>query len=406
MEVADDRWTGQDIKPESYDPWTLRSHLAQRGRVSIAECLDIGLHLAAALEHIHKNGLIHRDVKPSNIIFINAVPKLADIGLVTNPDAARSFVGTEGYIAPEGPGSLQADIYSLGKVLYEISTGRDRLDFPELPTVLKDLPDKEAMVQFNEVVLKACEVDPKLRYQTAGEMSGDLWALKSGQSIRNIQRRTEPRKFKATALLVLGVLTVLLLGAAVWWTGLKRENHSFLNAPDGMVLVPAGIYTMGDTLDGEPDAIPTITVEVSAFFMEKNLVSYGQWQTVVKWAWNHGYGFDHPGSGRAGNHPVQTVDWYDCVKWCNARSQQAGLKPVYYTDAGLTQVYTNGDMDAVFPDWAANGYRLPTEAEWEKAARGGLSGQRFPWGNTISERQANYKGDIARFSYDSGAEWL
>ena len=43
---------------------------------------------------------------------------------------------------------------------------------------------------------------------------------------------------------------------------------------------------------------------------------------------------------------MQTVDWYDCVKWCNARSQQAGLTPVYYTDAGLTQVYTNGEVDA------------------------------------------------------------
>src|ERR1035438_3079260 len=109
---------------------------------------------------------------------------------------------------------------------------------------------------------------------------------------------------------------------------------------------------------------------------------------------------------KAANHPVQTVDWYDTVKWCNARSQQAGLTPVYYTDAGLTQVYTNGETDAVFVNWTASGFRLPTEAEWEKAARGGLSAQRFPWGNVISESLANYFGDPTNqpggFNYDLG----
>ncbi len=164
------------------------------------------------------------------------------------------------------------------------------------------------------------------------------------------------------------------------------------NPPAGMALIPAGSFTMGDTLDGEVDAIPT-NVTVSAFYMDVNLVSYSQWQSVYNWATNSGYGFDHAGAGKAANHPVQTLDWYDTVKWCNARSQQAGLTPVYYTDAGLTQVYTNGKALNPYVNWTASGYRLPTEAEWEKAARGGLSGQRFPWGKVISETNANYVGD-------------
>jgi formylglycine-generating enzyme required for sulfatase activity len=177
-----------------------------------------------------------------------------------------------------------------------------------------------------------------------------------------------------------------------------------LAIPSGMALIPAGAFTMGDSLDGETDAIPTVSVTVSAFYMDVTPVTYIQWQSVYIWATNNGYGFDFPGSGKAAYHPAQTMDWYDAVIWCNARSQLAGLTPVYYTDAGFMQVYSNGEVDAVYANWSASGYRLPTEAEWEKAARGGLSGQRFPWGNTISESQANYYGVTSIYNYDLGPD--
>jgi formylglycine-generating enzyme len=182
--------------------------------------------------------------------------------------------------------------------------------------------------------------------------------------------------------------------------------------PPGMVLIPAGSFTIGNyivnnfynTATNDPDitdANPT-NVYVSAFYMDVTLVSSNQWAGVYSYATGSGYTFANAGSAKAGNNPVQTVEWYDCVAWCNARSQQAGRTPCYYTDAGLTQVYTNATGTSVYLNMANNGYRLPTEAEWEKAARGGVTGNRFPWGNIITEGQANYYAYPAGYSYDLG----
>ena len=172
--------------------------------------------------------------------------------------------------------------------------------------------------------------------------------------------------------------------------------------PAGFSLIPAGSFTMGDALDGGGDAH---TVTVSAFYMAQNLVTKAEWDAVRTWGLANGYTDLVAGSGKASNHPVQSITWYQMVKWCNARSQQGGFVPVYYTDDAQTAVYKTGDVNVTNAQvkWSANGYRLPTEAEWEKAARGGLSGKRFPWGDTISHSQANYYA-YSGYSYDlSGA---
>jgi formylglycine-generating enzyme len=165
-----------------------------------------------------------------------------------------------------------------------------------------------------------------------------------------------------------------------------------------MVLIPAGSFTMGDTFaecqcNSEG---PVHTVYVSAFYLEKNLVTKALWDEVKFWNDGNGYGFNNPGLGKAPNHPVYHMNWYEAVKWCNARSEMEGLTPCYYTNSSLTTVYRIGSI-APYVNWNANGYRLPTEVEWEKAARGGFSGQRYPWGDTITHSKANYR------SYDAYA---
>lgn len=189
MELGDDQQSAQQIDPRRYEPRTLASELARHGRLSLDQCLSYGISLADALGNLHQQGLVHRDIKPANLIFVNGVPKLADIGLVTDAGADVSFVGTDGYIPREGPGSPPADIYSLGKVLYEISTGRDRKDFPELPAeVLQEEAQRRRFLELNEILLRACAEDVSQRYQRAEEMHAHLALLQAGKSVRNLIR--------------------------------------------------------------------------------------------------------------------------------------------------------------------------------------------------------------------------
>ncbi len=206
----------------SYSPRTLASDLKSQGRLPFAQCLRTALALADALEHLHQQGLIHRDIKPSNIIFVNGTPKLADIGLVTETGAGKSWVGTEGFMPPEGPGTAQGDVYSLGKVLYEISTGKDRQRFPEPLTALGDLPDHADWLEFNAIVLKACQPRAADRYATAAVLRKELELLQAGQSIR--QLHATQRQLARLKTWVLPAAALAIVGTVVWAV-LSQSRH-------------------------------------------------------------------------------------------------------------------------------------------------------------------------------------
>lgn len=207
-----------------YCPRTLRSEVAGRGCLPCEECIQLGLALSGALTHLHEHGLVHRDIKPSNIIFVQGVPKLADIGLVTDVGEARSYVGTEGFMPPEGPGTRQADLFSLGKVLYEISTGKDRKEFPEPPTELGQHPDRNRLLELNAVIHKACRDDARQRYQSAAEMHADLALLKGGRSVRRV--RALERRLVVASRVGLGIAALLVVATVAYFFAVTQARRA------------------------------------------------------------------------------------------------------------------------------------------------------------------------------------
>jgi len=200
----------------------------------------------------------------------------------------------------------------------------------------------------------------------------------------------------------------------------KMQANAGESVPANMALIPAGLFQMGDTFnEGLSSERPVHSIYLTAFYMDKYEVSNEKMREVMQWAYDNGKvtatnstvqntegsqqelldlddsscqlsftGGTFSVDRGKGNYPCVQVTWYGAVAYCNYRSQKEELSPCY-------------DLSDWSCNWSANGYRLPTEAEWEKAARGGKAGKRFPWGDEINHDVANYQANGRLLKYDT-----
>jgi formylglycine-generating enzyme required for sulfatase activity len=360
------------------DGGSLADRLEKEGRLPIDDACRVISEVAGALFHAHKRGVVHRDIKPQNVLIDAESGRclVTDFGIARTADAGSltatgMVLGTPAYLAPEQvtgePSDHRADIFALGVMAYEMLAGRTpyegstptavmmkRLAGPPEP-LTKVRPEVPQEVQ--DAVDGCLAVDPAERFQSAADVVraiGGQTPTSGGHRTTQHSHVVRRRRRTWTVVSIVGV--ALLVGAGVLKVvGAKaRDARDASSAPadSGMALIAAGEYMIGSDA-GPASSRPAHRVRLAAFGIDLHEVTIGEYGAYVE-------------AGKAlapwvgpippPALPVTRVLWSDATNFCGWKHKDGG--------------------------------RLPSEEEWEAAARG-AEGRIHPWGAAFDLAAAN-----------------
>ncbi len=247
MEPADDVSGSPASAEGSYRPATLQSRLPS-GPLPPQQCLRYARELLGGLAHLHTAGMVHRDVKPANCLFVSGRLKLADFGLLAEANPLVSRVGTQRYMPPDGRMDTRADVYAAGLVVYEMITALPVENFPRLGERAPQIARSPILQRLNRLVLRACQPAPQQRFRDAPEMLADLASSQPQPGGRLVR---SPRRAVVSAV---GVAVFLVLAAVgLWASRPARVDVNFITEP-----YEATIY-LDDELQTDAEGAPHTT---------------------------------------------------------------------------------------------------------------------------------------------------
>ncbi len=425
----------------------------ETGPIRRERAINLFKQMLEGVAYIHNQPktIIHRDIKPLNILVTkDDTVKITDFGIAKALDSgghSTTVKGTPVYMSPEqiiNPKTvdIRTDIYSLGMTLYEMLCAKTPFsgDNTTTPTAVYtaimngEVPPPTEFYpgisdELSDFVMKAIHKDRNQRFANANEMLLELERLensgattfqgptkpappvskipeqekptflepkkpepKSGQLLKTkMEPSLKKSKFWKWVAIVSGIpLLVLLIisfpkgkkAAAPGTESVKVEtsvgSESTLS-PDQqkeMVSVEGGTFEMGSN-DRDSDEKPPHQVTVGSFQIGKYEVTQELWESIMGGS---------PSNFKGGSKPVESVSWYDAVEFCNKLSEKEGFQKAY-----------SGNGENISCNFAANGYRLPTEAEWEYAARGGNKSKDYTYSGS------NIIDEVAWYTKNSGS---